>query len=88
MLLSDSLFHVVVDTDQTASACLQALNREKAGRVTFMPINRLSSTSDARFPEAEDCLPMIDRLQFDAKYRPAFLQVRSNSSDGSASPLV
>ncbi len=36
-----SLFHVVVDNDETASRLLEVMNREKSGRVTFMPLNRL-----------------------------------------------
>jgi structural maintenance of chromosome 3 (chondroitin sulfate proteoglycan 6) len=51
------------------------MNREKAGRVTFMPLNRLSSTSDVRFPDAEDCLPLIARIRFDPAYKPAVEQV-------------
>lgn len=66
---------MVVDNDQTASQVLQHMNREKAGRVTFMPLNRLSSTSDVRFPDAEDCLPLIARIRFDPAYKPAVEQV-------------
>ncbi|KAF9992824.1 Structural maintenance of chromosomes protein 3, partial [Modicella reniformis] len=59
-----SLFHVVVDTDQTATRILEALNKEKAGRVTFMPLNRLN-TKPSTYPEAEDAFPMIKKLTFD-----------------------
>jgi structural maintenance of chromosome 3 (chondroitin sulfate proteoglycan 6) len=34
-----SLFHVVVDTDETASKVLDAMLKEKTGRVMFMPLN-------------------------------------------------
>ncbi|KAI9463542.1 structural maintenance of chromosome protein 3 [Lactarius psammicola] len=36
----NSLFHVVVDTDQTASKVLEVMLRERTGRVTFMPLNQ------------------------------------------------
>ncbi|KAF9381018.1 Structural maintenance of chromosomes protein 3, partial [Podila verticillata] len=69
-----SLFHVVVDNDVTATRVLEALNKEKAGRVTFMPLNRLSPTLSI-YPEANDATPMIRQLRFDTKYTKAFEQV-------------
>ncbi|GJJ78150.1 structural maintenance of chromosome 3 (chondroitin sulfate proteoglycan 6) [Entomortierella parvispora] len=69
-----SLFHVVVDTDHTATRVLEALNKEKAGRVTFMPLNRLKP-SPCTYPEANDAIPMIKQLTFDPKYTKAFEQV-------------
>ncbi|CAE7135963.1 unnamed protein product [Rhizoctonia solani] len=73
-LRSISLFHVVVDTDATAQKVLEVLQREKSGRVTFMPLNRLKPKS-VPFPQAPDALPLIDRLQFDPLHRRAFEQV-------------
>ncbi|KAG0348496.1 Structural maintenance of chromosomes protein 3 [Podila humilis] len=69
-----SLFHVVVDTDETATRVLDALNKEKAGRVTFMPLNRLNPGA-ATYPEANDATPMIRQLRFDPKYTKAFEQI-------------
>ncbi|KAF9182630.1 Structural maintenance of chromosomes protein 3 [Haplosporangium sp. Z 11] len=69
-----SLFHVVVDTDATATRVLQELNKEKAGRVTFMPLNRLNP-KPSTYPEANDAIPMIKKLNFDPKYAKAFEQV-------------
>ena len=37
----NALFHVVVDTDQTAAFLMKELERRKAGRLTFLPLNRL-----------------------------------------------
>ncbi|KAH7334862.1 structural maintenance of chromosome protein 3 [Rhizoctonia solani] len=70
----NSLFHVVVDTDATAQKVLEVLQREKSGRVTFMPLNRLKP-KPIPFPQAPDALPLIDRLQFDPLHRRAFEQV-------------
>jgi structural maintenance of chromosome 3 (chondroitin sulfate proteoglycan 6) len=47
----------VVDTDETATKVLDAMSREKAGRVTFMPLNRLR-TQPVRYPQAADAAPM------------------------------
>ncbi|KAL8928758.1 MAG: hypothetical protein Q9208_001536 [Pyrenodesmia sp. 3 TL-2023] len=69
-----SLFHYVVDTDDTATKVIEILQREKAGRITFMPLNRLRP-KPANVPSATDALPMIEKLQFDQKYQKAFEQV-------------
>lgn len=69
-----SLFHVVVDTEITATRVLEALNKEKAGRVTFVPLNRLNPKAST-YPEANDAIPMIKKLTFDPKYTKAFQQV-------------
>ncbi|PYH49154.1 chromosome segregation protein SMC [Aspergillus saccharolyticus JOP 1030-1] len=69
-----SLFHYVVDTDETATKVLEILQQEKAGRVTFMPLNRLRSRP-INMPRASDTIPMIEKLQFDSKYEKAFTHV-------------
>lgn len=70
----ESLFHYVVDTDDTATRILEILNKEKAGRVTFMPLNRLRPSIPA-MPKANDAIEMISRLNYDPKYEKAFQQV-------------
>ncbi|CAI7655459.1 unnamed protein product [Penicillium glandicola] len=69
-----SLFHYVVDTDETATMVLEILQKEKAGRVTFMPLNRLRSRP-MNMPRASDTIPMIDKLQYDPAYDRAFQHV-------------
>ncbi|KAJ5960859.1 Chromosome segregation protein SudA [Penicillium vulpinum] len=69
-----SLFHYVVDTDETATTVLEILQKEKAGRVTFMPLNRLLSRP-MNMPRASDTIPMIDKLQYDPAYERAFQHV-------------
>jgi len=69
-----SLFHYVVDTDETATTVLEILQKEKAGRVTFMPLNRLRS-KPLNMPRASDTIPMIDKLQYDPAYESAFQHV-------------
>ncbi|OCF72938.1 chromosome associated protein [Kwoniella mangroviensis CBS 8886] len=70
----NSLFHVVVDNDDTVTKLLEVMNREKSGRVTFMPLNRLKS-QQVIYPKANDALPMIQKIQFDRQYIMAFEQV-------------
>ncbi|KAN0069180.1 RecF/RecN/SMC [Elaphomyces granulatus] len=69
-----SLFHYVVDTDDTATKLLQILQREKSGRITFMPLNRLKPRP-INMPKASDTIPMIEKLQFDSAYERAFMHV-------------
>lgn len=69
-----SLFHYIVDTDDTATKVLEILQKEKSGRVTFMPLNRLRPRP-INMPKASDTIPMIEKLKFDSKYEKAFQQV-------------
>ena len=70
----NSLFHVVVDTDEIASQVLELLNKEKEGRVTFMPLNRLK-LKDVQFPNANDAIPLIKKLEYDTRFELAMQQV-------------
>ncbi|KAL2002383.1 hypothetical protein VTN02DRAFT_51 [Thermoascus thermophilus] len=69
-----SLFHYVVDTDETATKVLEILQKERSGRVTFMPLNRLKPRL-VNMPKASDTIPMIEKLQFDPAYEKAFQHV-------------
>ena len=69
-----SLFHVVVDTDETASKVLDIMLKEKTGRVTFMPLNRLKPKNPPA-PNSSDAEPLIEKLRFDRKYEKSFQQV-------------
>ncbi|KAI0087967.1 hypothetical protein BDY19DRAFT_202098 [Irpex rosettiformis] len=70
----NSLFHVVVDTDETATRVLNTMIKEKTGRVTFMPLNRLHPKNPPT-PNAQDAIPLIDKLRFDPIHLKAFQQV-------------
>lgn len=70
----NSLFHYVVDNDETATRVLEVLQRERSGRVTFMPLNRLRPRP-VNLPKSGDAVPMMDKIQFDSEYRRAFEQV-------------
>lgn len=69
-----SLFNWVVDTDDTASQLLQALNKEKGGRVTFIPLSRISP-QPVNIPKASDAVHLISKLEYDPVYEQAFQQV-------------
>ncbi|KAI9351904.1 RecF/RecN/SMC [Pilaira anomala] len=69
-----SLFHVVVDTDETASRLLDIMSKEHAGRITFIPLNRVKPRT-VQYPQKDDAVPLISQLQFEPQYQKAFEQV-------------
>lgn len=64
----------MVDTDETASKILEVMNRERSGRVTFVPLNRIKPKTIS-FQEKSDALLMIKKVAFDPKYKSAMYQV-------------
>lgn len=48
--------------------------KEKTGRVTFMPLNRLKPKNPTP-PNAQDAIPLIDKLQYDITHQKAIQQV-------------
>ncbi|CEH15344.1 structural maintenance of chromosome protein 3 [Ceraceosorus bombacis] len=70
----ESLFHIVVDTDETATKLLDVMTREKLGRVTVIPLNRIKP-KEVNFPQAADAILMIKKLEYDRKYVAALQQV-------------
>lgn len=69
-----SLFHYVVDTDDTASRVMEILQKDRSGRVTFMPLNRLRS-KPVNVPKASDAVHMVSKIQYDPKFEKAFQHV-------------
>lgn len=69
-----SMFHVVVDTDETASKLIDVMNKERLGRVTFMPLNRLQPKA-LDFRDTGDAIAMLKKIQCEARYRKAMQQV-------------
>ena len=71
----NSLFHVVVDNDVTAAMLMKELERRKAGRLTFLPLSRLS-TEPIRYPDTTDVRSLMEvALDFDDSVEPAIRQV-------------
>lgn len=73
----NSLFHIVVDTDETASLIIQELYRMKGGRVTFLPLNRIYYNSNFSYPpnEQSSCTPLIKKIKYDVRFEKAVRQV-------------
>lgn len=66
VIAGSSLFHVVVDNDETALILMNELQRLKKGRVTFMPLNRINPPS-VSFPSQEEYefIPLIKKIKHD-----------------------
>ncbi|KAI5959598.1 SMC3 [Candida pseudojiufengensis] len=65
VIAGNSLFHVVVDTDETAAILIEELTRTKQGRVTFIPLNRIDVVVvEYPDPHENQCLPLISKLKF------------------------
>ncbi|ODQ83136.1 hypothetical protein BABINDRAFT_159587 [Babjeviella inositovora NRRL Y-12698] len=63
VVAGNSLFHMVVDSDKTAQILMDELVREHAGRVTFMPLNRLRAQA-TEFPPSSEAVPLIRKLGY------------------------
>jgi structural maintenance of chromosome 3 (chondroitin sulfate proteoglycan 6) len=71
----NQLFHMVVDTDETASRITRHLIDSRGGRVTFMPLNRLEKREPVAAPPGGDAVPLLSKLKFKPAFKPAFVQV-------------
>lgn len=74
--VANSLFHVVVENDDISTRIIQVLTREKGGRVTFIPLNRVK-VPDVSCPQSPDFVPLLKKLKYRADHRRAFEQVLS-----------
>lgn len=74
----NSLFHVVVDTDETSSRIIRYLISEKGGRVTFIPLNKVN-IHRINYPQSSDVVPLLKKLKFPSDCSPAFQQVFSRT---------
>ena len=71
----NSLFHVIVDTDTTAAYLMKELERRKAGRLTFLPLNRLRNP-EVQYPESTDVRSLtLVALEYEAEFEQAIRQV-------------
>ncbi|SMN21740.1 similar to Saccharomyces cerevisiae YJL074C SMC3 Subunit of the multiprotein cohesin complex required for sister chromatid cohesion in mitotic cells [Maudiozyma saulgeensis] len=78
----NSLFHIIVDTDETASLLMEELNRMKGGRVTFIPLNRITLDNSFSLPPSnlEDSrsvpfTPLIKKIKYAPKFENAIQHI-------------
>ncbi len=66
---------IVVDTDQVAASCIDFLKKNKLGRATFLPLNKMLDgrpRGKALMASKNSLGFAIDLIRFDEKYRAAF----------------
>src|SRR2546427_469218 len=69
---------IVVDDDAVAAACIDYLKKTRAGRATFLPLNKMlvgRPRGKAILVAKESVGFAIDLIRFDEKYRDAFFYV-------------
>lgn len=71
---------VVVDDDYVASECIKFLRDKKAGRATFLPLNKLQQARTFPLPSDNGVIGWaIDLVHFDEQYRDAFSYAFANT---------
>ncbi|KAK5962712.1 cohesin subunit SMC3 PWA37_005153 [Arxiozyma heterogenica] len=78
----NSLFHIIVDTDETASILMRELHNMKGGRVTFVPLNRIQEDKSVTFPPYDQSsffTPLIKKIKYDPKFEKAVKHVFGKS---------
>jgi structural maintenance of chromosome 3 (chondroitin sulfate proteoglycan 6) len=72
---NNALFHVIVDTDATAAKLMKRLERDRLGRVTFLPLNQLN-VSDVNYPDSPDIVSLMNKcLKYDPRLKRAMQHV-------------
>ncbi|MCK5150550.1 MAG: chromosome segregation protein SMC [Candidatus Thorarchaeota archaeon] len=67
------LSHIVVDDEDVASECIAFLKRERVGRASFIPLNKIKSRTPGKLPADGRVLGFaIDLVEFDSQFQPAF----------------
>ena len=75
MAAGNALFHIIVDTDETAALLMTELEKRKSGRLTFLPLNRLR-VENIQYPDSNDVRALIEvALDFNENVEVAVRQV-------------
>jgi structural maintenance of chromosome 3 (chondroitin sulfate proteoglycan 6) len=69
-----ALFHVVVEDDEVATKVMDRLTKDKGGRLTFIPLNRIS-VPDIQLRPTENMQPLLPKLVYDDRFEDAFRHV-------------
>lgn len=66
----NSLFHIVVDTEETATIIMKELYKMKGGRVTFIPLNRIYLDANIQYPPNDQTsfTPLINKIKYDQRF--------------------
>ncbi len=74
------LSYIVVDNEQVATECVNVLKNEKAGRASFIPLDKIKTSAPGKLPKDEGVIDFaLNLVKFDPKMRPAFEFVFSDT---------
>ncbi|KAL6707659.1 Structural maintenance of chromosomes protein 3 [Coniothyrium glycines] len=69
-----ALFNIVVDDDNVSSQLIDRLIKDKGGRLTFIPLNRIH-VHNVQLPTTGDMQPLLPKLKYDHRYEAAIKHV-------------
>lgn len=70
-----TLTHVVVNDDETAARLVKLLRENRAGRITFIPLNRIRPDSRPPPPSSNDSVPLLSKVNCDPRFSPVVKHV-------------
>jgi chromosome segregation protein len=74
------LSYIVVENDQVATECVNVLKREKIGRASFIPLDKIKTQGPGKLPKDDGVIDFaLNLVKFDPKMRPAFEFVFSDT---------
>jgi chromosome segregation protein len=74
------LSHIVVETEQVATECVNVLKSERVGRASFIPLDKIKTHAPGKLPKEEGVIDFaLNLVKFDPKMRPAFEFVFSDT---------
>ncbi len=74
------LGHLVVEDDSVAAAGIELLKREKAGRLTFLPLNRIQAARSLPALRTEGAIDYaLNLVRFDLRYADIFAYIFGNT---------
>jgi chromosome segregation protein len=67
------LSHIVVENQDVATRCVDVLKKERIGRASFIPLDRIRARKPIKAPSGKGIVGnALDLVKFDSKMRPAF----------------
>ncbi|MHA2027375.1 MAG: chromosome segregation protein SMC [Candidatus Thorarchaeota archaeon] len=74
------LSHIVVENEQVATECVQVLKKERVGRASFIPLDKIKTKAPGKLPKDEGVIDFaLNLVKFEPKMRPAFEFVFSDT---------
>ncbi len=74
------LSHIVVEDDSVASACVDVLKRDRVGRASFIPLDKIKTHTPRKLPNDAGVIDFaLNLVNFEPKMKPAFEFVFSDT---------